>query len=147
MTTARALDEGLQKILVPETIDVVFDENNGKLVLVNGPLNVEDDLQVSIYGIRIKAVKLKKVVQMYQWYETADPQPSQATNNHPGDEHDHHVETSYSYATEWFDQHIDSNAFHNPMGLNDSIFHNDLSIAVFLSLLARYFTFLETLTS
>ena len=52
------MDEGLQKIFVPETIDVVFEENNGKLVLVSGPLNIEDDLEDPLYGIKIKAVKL-----------------------------------------------------------------------------------------
>ena len=41
MSVARALDEGQQKITVPETIDVVFEENNGKLVLVTGPLLIE----------------------------------------------------------------------------------------------------------
>ena len=108
------MDEGLQKILVPETIEVVFEENNGKLVLLSGSLNIEDDLQDAIYGIKIKAVKLKKLVQMYQWYETADQKPENS-NQHQG-EHDTHVETTYSYAMEWFDSQIDSNAFQNPMG-------------------------------
>ena len=61
------MDEGQRKILVPETTDVVFEENNGKLVLISGPLIVEDSLNDALYGISIKAVKLKKLVQMYQW--------------------------------------------------------------------------------
>ena len=93
VTTARALDEGLQKIFVPETIDVVFEENNGKLVLVSGPLNIEDDLEDPLYGIKIKAVKLKKLVQMFQWYETEDRR-----EDHNPDQHDVHVESTYSYA-------------------------------------------------
>ena len=93
VTTARALDEGLQKILVPETVDVVFDENNAKLVLISGPLHIEDDLEDSLYGIKIKAVKLKKLVQMYQWYETEDHK-----ENHDPAQHDMHVESTYSYA-------------------------------------------------
>ena len=67
MSTARALDEGQRKILVPETTDVVFDENKGKLVLVSGPLVIEDSLDDALYGISVRAVKLKKFVQMYQW--------------------------------------------------------------------------------
>ena len=96
VTTARALDEGLQKIFVPETIDVVFDENNGKLVLLSGPLNIEDDLEDPLYGIKIQAVKLKKLVQMYQWYETEDRRDQ---NEHNPEEHDFHAEpATYSYA-------------------------------------------------
>ena len=100
MTTAQALDEGQRKILVPETIDVVFEENNGKLVLITGALNIEDNLEDAVYGINIRAVKLKKLVQMYQWYETADHKDA------PEGEHDAHVETTYSYAKEWFDSRI-----------------------------------------
>ena len=69
--------------------------NNGKLVLVSGPLNIEDDLEDPLYGIKIKAVKLKKLVQMFQWYETEDrredPNPDQLTEHQ-------HVESTYSYA-------------------------------------------------
>ena len=110
VTTAQALDEGQRKILVPETIDVVFEENKGKLVLITGALNIEDNLEDGVYGIKIRAVKLKKLVQMYQWYETADHKDT------PEGEHDAHVETTYSYAKEWFDSRIDSEAFYNPMG-------------------------------
>lgn len=112
VVTAQALDEGLRKIFVPENIDVVIEENNGKLVLVSGSLMVEDDLEDPLYGIKIKAVKLKKTVQMYQWYETADRRdvPEEVEHDAP------HVETTYSYARDWFDTLIDSNAFQNPMG-------------------------------
>jgi len=114
VTTARALDEGLQKIFVPETIDVVFDENNGKLVLLSGPLNIEDDLEDPLYGIKIQAVKLKKLVQMYQWYETEDRRDQ---NEHNPEEHDFHAEpATYSYARDWFDEPINSNAFQNTLG-------------------------------
>ena len=111
VTTAQALDEGLQKILVPETIDVVFEENKGKLVLISGSLNVEDDLQDPTYDIKIKAVKLKKLVQMYQWYETEDRKDPPAN-----DEHEVHVETTYSYAKDWFDNRIRSESFQNTLG-------------------------------
>jgi hypothetical protein len=33
---ARSLEEGHRKILVPDTTEVVFEENNGKLVLLAG---------------------------------------------------------------------------------------------------------------
>jgi len=114
VSVARALDEGQQKITVPETIDVVFEENNGKLVLVTGPLLIEDPLEDQMYGITIRAVKLMKRVQMYQWYEIEDRRDSPA-GAHGGD-HDAHVETTYSYDKDWFDIRIDSETFDNSLG-------------------------------
>ena len=112
--TTHALEEGHRNILVPETTSVVFEENNGKLVLVSGELTIEDNLSDTTYGISIPAVKLKKWVQMYQWYETADTADKPGAV-HEGD-HDSHTETTYSYARDWFDKRIDSEAFHNTMG-------------------------------
>ena len=51
-------------MLVPETLDVVFEENNGKLVLIAGSLNIQDHLKDDTYGISIPAVKMRKVVQV-----------------------------------------------------------------------------------
>ena len=62
--TARSLEEGHNKVLVPETLDVVFEENNGKLVLLAGSLTVEDALTDPNYGVSIRAVKLRKRVQV-----------------------------------------------------------------------------------
>ncbi len=62
--TARSLEEGHSKVLVPETLDVVFEENNGKLVLLAGSLSIEDPLTDPSYGVSIRAVKLKKKVQV-----------------------------------------------------------------------------------
>lgn len=109
--TAVSLDEGLRDVFVPETLDVVFDENNGKLVLVSGSLDIADPLEDAAYAISIQAVKLRKVVQMYQWYETEDPQ-----NNMEAADHDSHRERSYSYSTDWFEYHIDSDSFYNTLG-------------------------------
>ena len=49
---------------VPETLDVVFDENNGKLVLVSGSLVITDPLIDPAYAISIQSVKLRRVVQV-----------------------------------------------------------------------------------
>ncbi len=56
--------EGFRDVLVPETVEVVFEENNGKLVLISGPLVVSDPLQDATYEVSINAVKLRKVVQV-----------------------------------------------------------------------------------
>ena len=62
--TSLSLEEGLREVTVPETTAVVFEENNGKLVLVSGPLDVPDPLTDSFYSISINAAKLRKVVQV-----------------------------------------------------------------------------------
>ena len=49
-----------------------------------------------------------------KWYETADTNEV-AGAVHEGD-HDSHVETTYSYAKDWFDKRINSESFANPMG-------------------------------
>ena len=49
-----------------------------------------------------------------QWYETADTNEVSGAV-HEGD-HDSHVETTYSYAKDWFDKRINSESFSNPMG-------------------------------
>merc|ERR1719334_2900151 len=108
-----SLAEGLRDVTVPETINVVFEENNGKLVLVGGPLSIPDFLTDPYYGISINAAKLRKVVQVYQWYETED-QRSQNPETASSDPHDH--EKTYSYDTDWFDHHIDSSNFANTLG-------------------------------
>lgn len=108
-----ALDDGYSRILViPDTTSVVFEENNGKLVLVSGELDIRDDLTDVTYGVSIPAINLKKTAQMYQWYEMEDDRKEVA---HEGD-HDAHVEATYSYARDWFDRKIDSESFHNTMG-------------------------------
>ena len=99
-------------MLIPETLDVVFEENNGALVLVAGKLNIQDTLKDDFYGISMAAVKMRKVVQVYQWYETED----ERNHNIETGDHDNHVEKSYSYDTDWFDHHIDSSNFANTLG-------------------------------
>lgn len=112
--TARSLAEAHLKVVIPETNDVVFDENNGKLVHVADRLHIEDSLTDPTYGISIKAVKLQRTVQMYQWYEIQDRQDSTMGANE-GD-HDGHTATTYSYDTGWFDYLINSDEFDSPMG-------------------------------
>ena len=56
--------EGLRDVLLPENTDVVFDENNGALVMVRGQLNIQDSLKDDKYGISMPSVKMRKVVQV-----------------------------------------------------------------------------------
>ena len=47
---------------------------------------------------------------MFQWYETEDQR------NVENFEHDSHTEKSFSYDTDWFEFHIDSEQFSNELG-------------------------------
>ena len=49
---------------------------------------------------------------MYQWYETEDPH----SENNEAAEHDSHAARSYSYSTDWFENHVDSSSFYNSLG-------------------------------
>ena len=100
---------------MPETTNVVFEENNGALVLVSGELNIQDSLKDEKYGISMPAVKMRRVVQVFQWHETEDVKTS---NYMETDEHDNH-EKSYSYSTDWFDYHIDSSNFASSLGKDE----------------------------
>eukprot|EP00092_Neocalanus_flemingeri_P010419 GFUD01011230.1.p1 GENE.GFUD01011230.1~~GFUD01011230.1.p1 ORF type:complete len:402 (+),score=104.11 GFUD01011230.1:139-1344(+) len=116
--TSLSLEEGLREIIVPETLNILFEGNNNKLVLVGGPLAIKNSLKEDFYGISINAVKLMKVVQMYQWKEKENTKKHTSVN--ADGEHVTHVEKTYSYSKDWVDHHIDSATFqrtdghHNP---------------------------------
>ena len=116
--TSMALEEGLRDIVVPETLDEIWPEYDGNLVLVGGPLVVGHSLRDDIYGIQIKAVKLRKSVQMFQWKETEHTEKHTVVN--ADGEQETRVDKTYSYHRDWFDHHIDSSRFqrgyghHNP---------------------------------
>ena len=112
--TSMALEEGLREIILPETLDEVFVENNAKLVLVGGPLAITKQLADDYYGISINAVKLKKSVEMFQWKETEHKKEHTVTN--ADGEQVTHVDKTYSYHKDWFDHHIDSSSFKGTYG-------------------------------
>ena len=41
MMMAKSLDEGLSKVILLDTTEVAFEENNGKLVYASGPISTE----------------------------------------------------------------------------------------------------------
>lgn len=80
----------------------------GKLIHVIGKLRVQEPLAEYSYNILVSAVKLKKIVQMYQWHE--DYTENQFAEG---------VETgadsrSYYYYKDWNEQIVDSRSFHSP---------------------------------
>lgn len=65
----RSLDEGLQNVVKLPNTDNISMENNGKLVHLTGELRTEKMLCDPEFNVSIHAVKLKRVVEMYQWAE------------------------------------------------------------------------------
>jgi len=109
-----ALEEGLKYITVPDTIDVPIDQNEDKLVLIGGNLAIKESLSDEAYGVSVNAVKLKKIVEVYQWKET-----EHSSRRTVIDEHGKEVieeEKSYTYEKGWFDHHIDSTLFNRDYG-------------------------------
>ncbi|XP_013396407.1 transmembrane protein 43 isoform X1 [Lingula anatina] len=118
VTTARSLEEGLDRVVSLGTIHVAFDQNNGKLVHLTGPLKTGKVLSDSAYGVSVRAVKLKRHVEMYQWVEH-----EHRREVNEGDKT--REEVTYSYSKEWKSEVIQSSSFDNP-----TRHHNPNSMAV-----------------
>lgn len=85
-----------------------IEDFEGKLIHVIGKIRVQEPLADYSYNILVSAVKLKKIVQMYQWHE--DYSENQFAEG---------VETgadsrTYYYLKDWTEQIIDSRSFHSP---------------------------------
>nr|XP_054751507.1 transmembrane protein 43-like [Lytechinus pictus] len=93
------LDDGLRNIVPLESSEVIFTENNNKLIHVTGKLRTTEPLVDSQFGISVRAVKLRRHVQMYQWVEHR--------KQLAGDD------IQYTYTKEWRSELIDSETFEN----------------------------------
>jgi len=85
-------------------------ENNGKLVHVTGTAEADGPVKDSVFGISAEALKLRRVVEMYQWQEEKKSETKQKLGG--GEE----TTTTYSYSKAWSPSLIDSTAFQKPDG-------------------------------
>ncbi|PFX18219.1 Transmembrane protein 43 [Stylophora pistillata] len=67
--TALSLDEGLRQVVHIDYVDQISPEYQDKLVHLSGSLQTDRALSDSDYGVAVKAVKLRRKVEMYQWVE------------------------------------------------------------------------------
>jgi Transmembrane protein 43 len=76
----------------------------GKLIHVHGEVRVHEPVGDGTYNILVQAVKLRKIVQMYQWHEDY-------TENKfaEGDE----TQRNYFYFKDWNEVVVDSRSFHS----------------------------------
>ncbi|HET8647611.1 MAG TPA: TMEM43 family protein [Vicinamibacteria bacterium] len=107
--TARSLEEGAGAVVsVPaQSVDRA---NEGKLVHVSGEATTSETLADPDFGVSAPAIRLQRVVEMYQWDED---EKSETRNKLGGG-----TETvkTYTYKKVWSDDVIDSGRFKKPEG-------------------------------
>ncbi|MCE5290008.1 MAG: TMEM43 family protein [Nocardiaceae bacterium] len=107
--TEKSLDEGARAFFaVPDS--ALDDRNNGKLVYFTGPLNLHGEATDPVFGVSFPAVKLIRIVQMYQWVE----EKKSETHDRLGGGQE--TVTTYTYRTEWDDDVHDSSRFNDKSG-------------------------------
>ena len=106
---AQGLTEGagIVRSVSPEHID---SGNNGRLIHVVGNLTTGGPVADPDFGLRSRAVRLVRTVEMYQWKEEAQ---SETRTKLGGSEE---RTTTYKYARGWSDKAIDSTRFKEPRG-------------------------------
>lgn len=80
------------------------DNYEGKLLHVSGLLRVQEPIADATYNILVQAVKLRKIVQMYQWHEDF-------TENSFAESDE--TARNYFYFKDWNELVVDSRSFHS----------------------------------
>ncbi|NXW71515.1 TMM43 protein, partial [Hirundo rustica] len=109
LRTARSLDEGLSLVVPLDSIHSISQQNEGRLVHLTGALSTSKPLFDPSYGLSIRAVKLKRNVEMYQWVEYEDSKEYEENGEIK-------KETTYSYNTEWKSEVVNSRNFDREIG-------------------------------
>ena len=104
VTTAQSLAEGAAAVVSvsPDTIDAA---NDGKLVHVSGDATTDETLTDADFGVSLKAIKLKREVEMYQWVEKSTTKSSSNSKK-----------TKYTYSKQWRTGLVKSSKFEDPKG-------------------------------
>ncbi len=94
----KAVDE-IQKNVIDIKSDSINPSNDQKLIATNGEVNILDEsLKDDTFGIEQKSIKLKRIVEIYQWKET--------------EKKDSNDRVTYQYEKDWKTELIDSSDFH-----------------------------------
>ena len=100
----KTLGEG-RGAVVSVASDGVDATHEGALVHITGLATTDDVLKDPVFGIEANALKLSRVVEMYQWKESSQ---SKTTQNLGGSET---TETTYTYQKVWSSTPINSSGF------------------------------------
>ena len=100
----RTLKEGAQTV-VSVSADSINPNNAGKLVHIAGKADTESILEDFTFGISSNALKLRRIVEMYQWKEASERTKKKKIGG--GTE----TTTTYTYHKVWSEHLIDSRKF------------------------------------
>jgi hypothetical protein len=103
--THQDLEEGKHAV-VESPVDKVDPQFDQKLVHMVGPATTAEIL-ADEHGVKLNAIKLKRVVEMFQWTESKSTRKRKSVG---GGET---TETTYTYHKEWVDHPVSSAGFHN----------------------------------
>jgi len=107
--TARSLAEGAS-VVASVPADAVNAANDGKLVHVTGEATTTEKLADSEFGVTVPAIRLERMVQMYQWSEKKSSETKKKLGG--GTE----TVTTYTYESVWSPKLIESSSFKEPTG-------------------------------
>ena len=99
--------EGLVVSVASDAVDAI---NEGALIHVTGKADTQVTLTDPVFGVSAQALKLNRVVEMYQWKEDSD---STSKKKVGGKEE---TTTTYTYAKVWSPEAMDSSMFQKPAG-------------------------------
>lgn len=105
----QALKEGAGVVVSVEA-DKVDAANEGKLVHLSGLADTQETLSDPEFNVSVKAIRLKRTVEMYQWQEQSKSETKKKLGG--GTE----TVTTYTYSKAWRDSLVNSGSFKNPEG-------------------------------
>lgn len=99
-----SLKEG-QQIVLSVATETVNPANNGKLIHLQGRANTDETLTDSVFAVSVPAIKLQRLVSMYQWQE------AEQTETHEEVGGTKITKKTYTYRKEWHNKEISSSRF------------------------------------
>jgi len=103
--TAKALDEGEGACVALESNAAVDPEMEGRLVHVTGRADTKDVLSDDTFGVSATAIRLERVVEMFQWVEDSHTTEKKNMGGSVT------KTTTYTYKQDWRSDVIDSSGF------------------------------------
>lgn len=102
--TSLGLEQGSAEVIELD-INQINSDNFGKLVHLTGEISTDEQLQDNDFKFSVKALKLRRTVEMFQWIEKKEEQKKIKTGG--GEE----TKTTYSYEKQWSNRLINSKNF------------------------------------
>lgn len=106
--TDKMLNEAQGKTEELATIDKISADMDGQLVYATGMAVTNDSLVDPNFGFGVKAVKMRRTVEYYQWTEQKHEEKKDKLGG--GQE----IKTTYTYKQDWVSQPVQSSQFRDP---------------------------------